>query len=41
MQELIQIEYISSFVLYCREPFLFDCSTAEKKPKNTKDDNNR
>ncbi|XP_023144124.1 tRNA (guanine-N(7)-)-methyltransferase non-catalytic subunit wdr4 [Amphiprion ocellaris] len=23
-----------------REPFVFDCSTAEKKPKNTKDDNN-
>ncbi|GAA6219759.1 tRNA (guanine-N(7)-)-methyltransferase non-catalytic subunit WDR4 [Lates japonicus] len=23
-----------------REPFVFDCSTAEKRPKNTKDDNN-
>ncbi|KAI3356611.1 hypothetical protein L3Q82_017815, partial [Scortum barcoo] len=23
-----------------REPFLFDCSTAQKKPKNTEDDNN-
>lgn len=41
MQKLIQTEYICSSVLYCREPFVFDCSTAEKKPKNTKDDNSR
>ncbi|KAA8588458.1 hypothetical protein FQN60_001652, partial [Etheostoma spectabile] len=30
---------MSSSVFCCREPFVFDCSTAEKKPKHAKEDN--
>lgn len=45
----IQVNYMkrlhcsnsSEFVLYCRERFVFDCSTAEKKPADGKDDNSR
>ena len=37
--ECISNYCICSSLLYRREPFVFDCSTAEKRPKNTKNDN--